>query len=206
MTLSRLGLFGPPPACGPSRYALMSHLCTCAHTHAYIQKDIAIQSGSVLTMIKDIRCPAASSTSLRILELNQFGALYGRFVFCTKGKPWAGGSGPVTQTETHTHTVMQRSRHVHKRTHTCTHLSTRESHSHAGLVFWAQATLLLLLSFPASLLTSVSSRGFSFCVSRRVVYFSVSICLFTCLGFWMSFALFLFLPLSVCLPTIFPLM
>ena len=56
-----------------------------------------------------------------------------------------------------------------------------------------------------SLLTSVSSRGFDFWVSRRVVDFSVSICLSTCLGFCMSFALLLaaWRSLSILLSTIY---
>lgn len=71
-----------------ARVKPMSLVCTCAHTQAYTQQVFAIQSRSVLAVIKDIRCPTVSSTtSLRILELNQLGSVYGQCVFCSKGKP-----------------------------------------------------------------------------------------------------------------------
>lgn len=81
--------------------------------------------------------------------------------------------------------------HEHTSWHTCTHLSARESHLHTGLVVWVRATLLLSLPFFPPGFSLQCHREDSIFVSRRVVHFSVSICLFTCLGFCISFALFL---------------
>lgn len=105
---------------------------------------------------------------------------------------------------THTHTVM----------HTCTHLSTRETHSHTGLFYseHRHPCSICFLSLP-SLLTSVSFNSFLkkkkiyifFCVSGQVVDFSVSVCRSTCLGLCMSFAqlLIAWLSPSLCLLAIY---
>lgn len=55
--------------------ALMPVLCielsVHVHTHIHTQRQIfAIQSRGLLAVTEDTRCPALSSSSLRILELN----------------------------------------------------------------------------------------------------------------------------------------
>lgn len=141
-------------------------------------------------MIKDIRCPAVSSTSLRILGMNQLGSLYG--LFALKGNLELECSQTVRDTHAHTrgYAYKPTRRQTHAFMHTCPlgslihTLDLYSEHRQPCSFCFALHPLPLLL-------TSVSSRGFNFCVSRRVVDFSVSICLFTCLGFCMSFALFL---------------
>lgn len=82
----------------------------------------------------------------------------------------------------HKRMVMHTSLRVHKHTRTHTQPSTRESRSHPGLVFRAQAALLLLLS--VSLFTCLSPDSL-----RDSASSFISICLSTCLGLCMSFVI-----------------
>lgn len=149
---------------------------------------MAIQSRSALAMVKDIRCPAASSTSLRILELNQLGALHGQFVFCTKGKPWA-----LKHTETH---ISYEYTQTHKYMHTLVHQGVSFTRWTCIL---SKDNLVPFAFLPSPRFSLQCHQGDSIFVSPGALW--ISLC--PSVSSLVCFSPADFLPLLICLPSIF---
>lgn len=140
------------------------------HFHICSQKVTAIQGRRVLTVIKGIRCPSVSSRSLAWIA-----TLCRLFVFSSKAKPWAVGSGAHSDT-----CVLLGRRMTDPHTYTQENLSLPLGSLHLTLDLYFEHRQPCSSSWHTPHFSAIKGITFVF-VSPDGLCVSESICLYTCL-------------------------